>query len=413
MEYLKNSDAEVYNSIRLELARERNTINLIASENYTPMEVLEAQGSVMTNKYAEGYPAKRWYDGCEYVDVVEDMAKERALKLFGAEYVNVQPHSGTQANMAVYFAMLNVGDTVLSMDLACGGHLSHGHPHNFSGKYFNIVSYGVRKSDERIDYDQVAQLAEKHKPKMIIVGASAYSRILDFVRFRAIADSVGAFVLADIAHIAGLIVVGLHPTPFPYIEFVTSTTHKTLRGPRAGMVMCRRQFAHKVDAQVFPGIQGGPLMHTVAARAVAFKLALTEEFSNYQNQIVLNAQKLAGELQKRGYRIVSGGTDNHLLLVDLRSKNITGKDAAYTLHQAGIVVNKNLIPFDPLSPSLTSGLRLGTPAITTRGMKEDEVSQIACLIDGVLSAPHDENVITAAREEVLRLTQRFPLYPEL
>jgi glycine hydroxymethyltransferase len=413
MDYLKKVDPQVAKAIADELKRERSTINLIASENFTPEAVLQAQGSVMTNKYAEGYPTLRWYDGCEYVDIVEELAKARAKKLFGAEHVNVQPHSGTQANMAVYFAMLKPGDTVLAMDLACGGHLSHGHHHNFSGKYFRIVPYGVSKKNERIDYGQVEDLAKRHMPKMILVGASAYPRIIDFAKFRPIADKIGAFILADIAHIAGLVASGLHPSPFPYAEFVTTTTHKTLRGPRAGMIMCKKEFAKKIDAEVFPGIQGGPLMHTIAAKAVALKLALDAEFKNYQKRIIANAKKLASELKARGYRIVSGGTDNHLLLVDLRSKKITGKDAACALHRAGIVVNKNLIPFDPQGPTLTSGLRLGTPSVTTRGMEETEMSQIASFIGGVLSSPKDKKLIQMTKQEVLKLTKKFPLYKEL
>jgi glycine hydroxymethyltransferase len=367
----------------------------------------------MTNKYAEGYPGRRWYDGCECIDRVEDLAKQRAMKLFGCEHANVQPHSGTQANMAVYFAMLNIGDTVLAMDLACGGHLSHGHRHNFSGKYFKIVSYGVSRKDARIDYNEVEDLAKTHKPKMILAGASAYSRVIDFAKFRRIADKVGAFVLADIAHIAGLIACGLHPSAVPYAEFVTTTTHKTLRGPRAGMIMCRKQFAKKIDREVFPGIQGGPLMHAIAAKAVALGLAATKGFKDYQKQVIVNAQKLAAVLSRRGLAIVSGGTDNHLLLVDLRAKKITGRDAAAALHRAGIVTNKNLIPFDPLSAKLTSGLRLGTPALTTRGMKESQMQQIACLIDGVLSSPKDKKIIRMTAEEVLKLTRQFPFYEQI
>jgi len=413
MDYLKKVDPEVYQAIVDELKRERQTINLIASENFTPEAVLEAQGSVMTNKYAEGYPEARWYDGCEQVDVVEALAIKRAKKLFGAEHVNVQPHSGTQANMAVYFAMLNIGDTVLAMDLACGGHLSHGHKHNFSGKCFNVVSYGVSKSDERIDYNEVESLTQKHKPKMILVGASAYPRIIDFAKFRQIADKVGAFILADIAHIAGLVAAGVHPSPIPHAEFVTTTTHKTLRGPRAGMIMCRKEFAKKIDAQVFPGIQGGPLMHVVAAKAVALKLALTKEFKAYQQNVLDNAKTLASELQNRGYRIVSGGTDNHLLLADLRSKKITGKDAACALHEANIVLNKNLIPHDPETPQLTSGIRLGTPSVTARKMGKEQMQQIASFIDGVISSPKDKKVIEMTKNEVLKLTKKFPLYKDL
>ncbi|UCB57274.1 MAG: serine hydroxymethyltransferase [Candidatus Omnitrophota bacterium] len=413
MHCLKTMDPQVYKAIAAEVKRERNTIDLIASENFTHPAILEAQGSVMTNKYAEGYPSARWYDGCEYVDVAENLARDRAKKIFGAEHINVQPHSGTQANMAVYFAMLKPGDTVLAMDLACGGHLSHGHRQNFSGKYFNIVSYGVNKEDERIDYNEVESLALKHKPKMILAGASAYSRVIDFAQFRRIADKVGAFILADIAHIAGLIACKLHPSPVPHAEFVTTTTHKTLRGPRGGMIMCRKEFAKKIDSEVFPGIQGGPLMHAIAAKAVAFKLALEPEFKDYQKSIIANAKRLASELQKRGLRIVSGGTDNHLLLVDLRAKKINGKEAASSLHKANIVVNKNLIPFDPLGARLTSGLRLGTPSVSARGMKEDEMTQIACLMDGVLSSCEDKKTIEMTKQEVVKLTKKFPLYKEL
>ncbi len=413
MDYLRQVDPQVHRAIVEEIKRERNTINLIASENFTPLSVLQAQGSVMTNKSAEGYPARRWYDGCEHVDTVERLAIERAKKLFRAEHVNVQPHSGTQANMAVYFAMLKPGDTILAMDLACGGHLSHGHFRNFSGKYFKVVSYGVGRKDERIDYNQVADLALRHKPKMVLAGASAYPRIIDFAKFRQIADQVKAFVLADIAHIAGLIACGLHPSAVPYAEFVTMTTHKTLRGPRAGMIICRKQFAELIDTEVFPGIQGGPMMHVIAAKATALKLALEPAFKRYQKQIVANAKKLAQELQARGYRIVSGGTDNHLLLVDLSAKKITGQDAARALHRANIVVNKNLIPFDRRGARLTSGLRLGTPALTSRGMQEEQMTQIACLIDGVLSSPKDEKIIAMTRKEALKLTEKFPLYKEL
>lgn len=413
MDYLREVDPQVYQAVVSELERERNTINLIASENFTPIPVLEAQGSVMTNKYAEGYPAQRWYDGCEQVDVVENLAQKRTQQLFGAEHVNVQPHSGTQANMAVYFAMLKPGDKVLAMDLSCGGHLSHGHPHNFSGNYFKIISYGVSKNDERIDYNEVEDLAKENRPKMIIVGASAYPRTIDFAKFRKIADKVDAFILADIAHIAGLVACGLHPSPVPYAEFVTTTTHKTLRGPRAGMIMCQKRFAQKIDAEVFPGIQGGPLMHAIAAKAVALKLASEPEFKDYQRQIVANAKKLAAEIKAKGLRIVSGGTDNHLLLVDLSSKGISGKDAASALLQAGIVVNKNLIPFDTKGPRLTSGLRLGTPAVTTRGMKEEAMTQIACLIEGVLSSPADKKIVEMTKQEVLKLTKKFPLYQQL
>jgi len=410
MSYLKTSDKEVYQAISQEIKRERQTLNLIASENYAPLAVLEAQGSVMTNKYAEGYPAMRWYDGCECVDVVESLARERAKKLFKAEHVNVQPHSGTQANMAVYFSVLSPGDTILAMDLACGGHLSHGHRHNFSGNYFNVVSYGVSKKDERIDFNEVETLAKKCKPKMIIVGASAYPRTLDFKIFSAIAKKVGAFLLADIAHLAGLVAAGVHPSPVEHAEFVSSTTHKTLRGPRSGMVMCKDEFAQQIDAQVFPGIQGGPLMHIIAAKAVSFKLALEKEFKEYQKQTLANAKKLADELSKRGYRIVSGGTDNHLILMDLTRKGITGLEAERILGKAGIVANKNTVPYDKQGPRVTSGLRLGTPALTTRGLKEAEIRLVARLIRDLLENPESEETLKRARGLVSELCDSFPIY---
>ncbi|MFH1753340.1 MAG: serine hydroxymethyltransferase, partial [Candidatus Omnitrophota bacterium] len=382
----------------------------IASENFVSEEVLEAQGSPLTNKYAEGYPGARWYGGCEYVDIVENLAIERAKKLFGAEHVNVQPHSGSQANMAVYFAMLNKGDTVLAMDLACGGHLTHGHVRNFSGMFYNVISYGVSKETETLDYDAILDLAKKHNPKLIIAGACAYPRIIDFSKFREICDSVGAFLMADAAHIAGLIAAGVHPNPCKYADFVTSTTHKTLRGPRAGMIMCKKEYAKAIDACVFPGIQGGPLMHVIAAKAVAFKLAAKKEFKVYQERIVENAKALAEGLRQKGYRIVSGGTDNHLLLVDLSVRGITGRDAAKALDKADITVNKNLIPFDKRSPAVTSGIRLGTPAATTRGMREKEMYMVADLIDKVLGNMKSDRAIAAARKEVNKLTKRFPLY---
>ncbi|MCK5083293.1 MAG: serine hydroxymethyltransferase, partial [Candidatus Omnitrophica bacterium] len=381
LNYIKEFDPDVYSSIIKEMNRQNLTLELIASENFVSKAVLQAAGSVMTNKYAEGYPAARWYGGCEHVDVVENLANERAKELFGAEHVNVQPHSGSQANMAVYLTALDYGDTVLAMDLACGGHLSHGLKINFSGRSYNFVPYAVNKETEMLDYDEIEALAKKHKPKMIVAGASAYSRTIDFKRFREICDSVGAYLFVDMAHIAGLVAAGIHPSPVPYAEFVTTTTHKTLRGPRSGMILCREEFAKKINSAVFPGIQGGPLMHVIAAKAVALKEALSDEFRQYQQQIVKNAAALAQSMDGLGYRIVAGGTDNHLFMVDLRSKNVTGKEASAILDQVQITVNKNLIPFDPQKPTVTSGIRIGTPAVTTRGMKEDEMEQIAYLID--------------------------------
>jgi glycine hydroxymethyltransferase len=377
------------------------------------MAVLEAQGSILTNKYAEGYPKARWYGGCEHVDGVEDLARERAKQLFGAEHANVQPHSGTQANMAVYMAALNPQDTVLAMDLACGGHLSHGLSHNFSGMFYKIVSYGVSPKTEMIDYDEVAQLALRHKPRMILAGASAYPRIIDFKRFREIADSVGAYLFVDMAHIAGLVAAGLHPSPVPYAEFVTTTTHKTLRGPRGGMILCRQEFAKKIDSIVFPGTQGGPLMHVIAGKAVALKEALGPEFKKYQQRIVANAKALADELAQKGLRIVSGGSDNHLLLVDLTNKDISGKEAAAMLDAARITVNKNLIPFDKRSPFQTSGLRLGTPAVTTRGMGVREMRQIAGIVFEVIAARGQQDAVAAAGKKVEALIRKFPLYQPL
>ncbi|MCK4859512.1 MAG: serine hydroxymethyltransferase [Candidatus Omnitrophica bacterium] len=407
---LKVVDNQIFQAIQNETKRQEESIELIASENFVSSAVLEAQGSVLTNKYAEGYPGKRWYGGCQFVDVAESLAIERAKQLFGAEHINVQPHSGAQANMAVYLAMLNPEDKVLAMNLSHGGHLTHGHPLNYSGKYFQIIPYGVSKKDERIDYNELEDLAKKNKPKMILVGASAYPRIIDFKRVREIADKVGAFIMADVAHIAGLIAAKLHPDPVPYAEFVTTTTHKTLRGPRGGMILCRAEFAKKIDMAVFPGIQGGPLMHIIAAKAVAFKEALTEEFRDYQKQIVQNAAVLAKELSRLNYRIVSGGTDNHLLLVDVfTSRNISGKVAETALDKARITVNKNLIPFDKQSAFVASGIRLGTPAITTRGMKEDEMKKIACLIDKVLSNINDEKMIKQVADDVGKLVEKFPL----
>ncbi len=406
---LKTIDPEIYEIIRHEVERQRNKLNLIASENYASRAVLQAQGSVMTNKYAEGYPGKRYYGGCEFVDMAENLAIDRAKKLFGAEHVNVQPHSGSQANMAVYFAMLKHGDTIMSMDLSHGGHLSHGSPVNFSGKLFNIIPYGVSKETKAIDYDALMDIAEKHKPKLIVCGASAYPRELDFKSFREIADSVGALLVADIAHIAGLVVAKIHCDPVPYADFVTTTTHKTLRGPRGGMIMCREEYAKDIDKSVFPGIQGGPLMHVIAAKAVAFKEAMSRDFVDYQKQIVKNAKKIANELAIRGNEIVSGGTDNHLMLVDLTPQNITGKDAEAKLGEAGIILNKNTIPFETRSPFITSGIRIGTPAVTTRGMKEKEMVIIADSIDTTLKNMNDADRIKEVKRDMLELCNQFPI----
>ena len=410
---LKKKDPQIYRTILDETKRENDNLELIASENFVSEEVLEAQGSVLTNKYAEGYPKARWYNGCRYVDMVEAIAIERAKKVFGAEHVNVQPHSGTSANMAIYFAMLNLGDTVLSMDLSCGGHLSHGHPHNFSGKFYKIVPYTVNHKTEMLDYDEIERLAKKHRPKMILAGASAYPRAMDFKKFHEIAESVGAILFVDIAHIAGLVAAGLHQNPVDYAEFVTSTTHKTMRGPRGGFIMCKKEFAKKIDMQIFPGIQGGPLMHVIAAKAVCFKEALKPEFKRYQSQIIKNARALSSEMAKLGYRIVAGGTDTHLFLVDLTNKNMTGRDASTALDRTGITVNKNLIPFDTKSPFVTSSIRVGTPAVTTRGMKETQMREIAHLIDRVLRAPQDERNLQEVRKEVKKLVDKFPLYKNL
>jgi len=413
MKALKKTDPEIYNIIHKELERQQDNIELIASENFTSLAVLETAGSVLTNKYAEGYPARRWYGGCEYVDDAETLAIERAKKIFGAEHVNVQPHSGSQANMAVYFALLEPGDTVLAMDLACGGHLTHGLKHNFSGRLFNVIPYGLNKNTEMLDYDEIEALAKKHKPRMILAGASAYSRVMDFKRFREIADKVGAYLFVDMAHIAGLVAAGLHPNPVEYAHVVSTTTHKTLRGPRGGMILCKQEFARKIDIEVFPGEQGGPLMHIIAAKAVALKEADTNEFKEYQRQVVKNAKALAKALNKLGYRIVSGGTDNHLFLVDLTSKDITGKEASVSLDKIRITVNKNLIPFDKNSPGLTSGIRLGTPAVTTRGMKEKEMEKIAGIIDNAIKYRQDPAKLKKCAEDVASLIKRFPLYPEL
>lgn len=413
MKHLKQTDPEVFKAILNETRRQNQNIELIASENFASRAVLEAQASTMVNKYAEGYPGRRWYNGCEFVDVVENLAVERAKKLFGAEHVNVQPHCGTQANMAVYFAALKPGDTVLAMDLSCGGHLSHGHPHNFSGKFYKIISYGVNKNTEQIDYNEVLNLAKINKPKMILAGGSAYPRIIDFKKFREICDKVGAYLFVDMAHFSGLVAAGLHPNPVPYAEFVTTTTHKTLRGPRAGMILCKEEFARRIDNEVFPGIQGGPLMHVIAAKAVALKEALRPEFKDYQKQIVNNAKAFAESLEGFGYRIVSGGTDTHLFLVDLLNRKITGKDAALALDKANITVNKNLIPFDEKGPVLTSGIRIGTPAVTTRGMKEGEMREIAKLIDEIITSPRQLKVLKSVKKRVQDIVERFPLYKDL
>ncbi len=406
---LREEDPAIFEAIENEKRRQQENLELIASENFASRAVLEAQGSVLTNKYAEGYPGKRYYGGCEYVDVAESLAIERAKRLFGAEHVNVQPHSGSQANMAVYFSVLKPGDKILTMELAHGGHLTHGFSRNFSGQFYQVVHYGVRPEDERIDYDAAARLAQEHHPKLITVGASAYSRIIDFKKMREIADSVNALLFVDMAHIAGLIAAGIHPSPVPYADFVTTTTHKTLRGPRGGLILCRERFAKEIDAMVLPGIQGGPLMHVIAAKAVCFLEALQPSFWLYQQQIVKNARALAEALQKNGCRIVSGGTDNHLMLVDLRAQKVTGKEAQVTLDKAGITVNKNLIPFDPEKPLVTSGIRLGTPAVTSRGMKEEEMRQIANLISTVLVSIEDEATLTDVKEKVHALTRHFPL----
>jgi glycine hydroxymethyltransferase len=413
MKHLAAFDPEIADAIRHEVQRQEEGLELIASENFVSMAVLEAAGSVMTNKYAEGYPGKRYYGGCEFVDVAESLAIERAKALFGAEHVNVQPHSGAQANMAVYLAVLKPGDTILGMNLAHGGHLTHGHPLNFSGKYFNIVPYGVRQSDERLDYDELERLALEHRPQMIVVGASAYPRQIDFARVRAVADASGSLVMTDMAHIAGLVAAGEHPSPIPHSDFVTTTTHKTLRGPRGGLIMCRAAFAKDVDRAVFPGVQGGPLMHVIAAKAVCFKEALDPVFREYQQQIVKNAARLATTLSAAEFRLVSGGTDNHLMLVDVFARGLTGKTAEAALGRAGITVNKNTIPFDTNSPMVGSGIRIGTPAVTTRGMRETDMDAIAGLISRVLSAPDDEASILAVRADVATLCRKFPLYPAL
>ncbi|MET1248658.1 serine hydroxymethyltransferase [Sporolactobacillus sp. STCC-11] len=412
MKGIKANDPEVFEAIEKELGRQRNKIELIASENFVSTAVLEAAGSVLTNKYAEGYPGHRYYGGCEYVDIVEDLARDRALKLFGGEHVNVQPHSGAQANMAVYETILKPGDTVLGMKLAHGGHLTHGSPVNFSGQLYNFVDYGVTKDTQTIDYDEVAKQAQEHKPKLIVAGASAYPRIIDFKKFREIADSVGAYLMVDMAHIAGLVAAGLHPSPVPYADFVTTTTHKTLRGPRGGMIICKEEFAKKLDKSIFPGIQGGPLMHIIAAKAVALGEALKPEFKDYAAQIIANAKAFATTLQEQGINLVSGGTDNHLVLADMRNLGITGKKAEAVLDAIGITTNKNAIPFDPEKPFVTSGVRMGTPAVTTRGFKEADMSETASIIAFALKDPDNDETLDQASKRVDKLTAKYPLYAE-
>ena len=403
-------DPDVAEALEHERQRQNRNLELIASENFVSRAVMAAAGSIMTNKYAEGYPGRRYYGGCEQYDVVENLARDRAKQLFGAEHANVQPHSGAQANMAVFMAACTPGDTIFGMDLSHGGHLTHGHPLNYSGKTFNVVAYGVTREAETIDYDRLAELAREHRPRLIVCGASAYPRTIDFERIGAIARDVDALVMADIAHIAGLVVAGLHPSPVPHCDFVTTTTHKTLRGPRGGLIMCRESWAKEVDKALFPGVQGGPLMHAVAAKAVAFKEALEPRFAEYQKRVVANASALAAGLADLGWRIVSGGTDNHLLLVDVFSKGVTGKVAEKALERAAITINKNTIPFDTQPPLVASGVRLGTPALTTRGMTEDDMRAIAGFIDRVLSAPDDESVAAAVRADVEALCDRYPLY---
>jgi glycine hydroxymethyltransferase len=413
MDALKKSDGRIYDYVRKEIEREEYSLILIASENYVDQDVLEAQGTLLTNKYAEGYPNRRFYGGCRYVDAIERIAIERACRLFGAEYANVQPHSGSSANMAVIFAVLRPGDKILGMDLTHGGHLTHGAPSSFSGRFFTPLFYQVSRKDERIDYDQVREISRRERPKLIIAGASAYSRIIDFGKFREIADETGAYLLVDMAHIAGAVATGLHPSPVGAAHFVTGTTHKTLRGPRGGLILADKKHGKLIDSMVFPGIQGGPLMHVIAAKAVALKNAMTPEFRAYQEQIIKNSRYLASSLEKRGYRIVSGGTDNHLFLVDLTGKGITGIEAQESLEKSGIVLNRNVIPFDTKGPSVTSGIRIGTPAITTRGMKEPEMEFVAEIIDAVLLAPHDEQLQDRVREGVKELCRRFPFYSRI
>lgn len=412
MKHLSQQDSQLFAAMQDELKRQRTKIELIASENFVSEAVMEAQGSVLTNKYAEGYPGRRYYGGCEYVDVAENIARDRAKEIFGAEHVNVQPHSGAQANMAVYFTILEQGDTVLGMNLSHGGHLTHGSPVNFSGIQYNFVEYGVDEKSHKINYDVVLEKAREHKPKLIVAGASAYPRAIDFKRFREIADEVGAYLMVDMAHIAGLVAAGLHQNPVPYADFVTTTTHKTLRGPRGGMILCKEEFAKKIDKSIFPGIQGGPLMHVIAAKAVAFGEALQDSFKEYAKNIVSNANRLAEGLKKEGIDLVSGGTDNHLLLIDLRSLGLTGKVAEKVLDDIGITVNKNTIPFDPESPFVTSGIRIGTAAVTSRGFGDEEMDEIASIIAFTLKNHEDEGKLEEARKRVEDLTSKFELYPE-
>ena len=412
MKHLKDTDPKIFEAVLGETKRQSEGIELIASENFTSRAVMEAVQSSMTNKYAEGYPHARYYGGCEFVDIAEDLAIERAKRIFGAEHVNVQSHSGSQANQAVFFSQVGIGEPVLAMDLACGGHLTHGHRKNYSGKYFNMAFYGVNKGTEMLDFDEIRRKALEHKPKMIIAGASAYPRSIDFAKFREICDEVGAILMVDMAHIAGLIAAKLHPDPVAVSEFVTTTTHKTLRGPRGGMILCREKFAKKINSEVFPGVQGGPLMHVIAGKAVAFEEALKPEFKKYQESVVKNGKRLSDELKKKGYRIVSGGTDNHLLLVDLSTSGLTGKDAETCLDKAGITVNKNLIPFDTQSPFVTSGIRIGTPAATTRGMDEKAMAKVAEFIDTALKACGDDKRLGTIRKEVREFLKDFPLYKE-
>ena len=410
MSYVKQQDPKVQEMIELELGRQHNKLEMIASENFVSQAVMEAQGSVLTNKYAEGYPHKRYYGGCEYVDMVEELAIERAKQLFGAEHVNVQPHSGSQANFGVYFALLEPGDTIMGMNLSHGGHLTHGSPVNVSGKYFNIIPYGVDAETGRIDYDEMRKIAQEHKPKMIIGGGSAYSRQIDFKTMADIAHEVGAIFMVDMAHFAGLVAAGLHPNPVEYADIVTTTTHKTLRGPRGGMIMCKEEYAKAIDKSIFPGIQGGPLMHVIAAKAVAFGEALQPEFKEYAKQVIVNAQTLAETLQQEGFTIVSGGTDTHVLLVDLRTVGLTGKVAEHVLDEVGITCNKNTIPFDPESPFVTSGIRLGTPALTTRGLNAEDMKEIASIISLVLKQPEDTAVLEEAKQRVAALCEKYPMY---
>ncbi len=412
-ETLKSLDPQIYGLAENELERQRVHVELIASENFVPRSLLEIQGSILTNKYAEGYPYKKYYGGCEFVEEIEEIAIKRACELFGADHANVQPHAGASANQAVFFATVDPGDTVLSMKLDHGGHLSHGHPVNFSGRFYNIVGYGVNRETEMIDYDEVERLAKDTRPKLIVAGASAYPRFIDFARFRAIADEVGAVLLVDMAHIAGLVAGGAHPSPVPYSDYVSSTSHKTLRGTRGAFVLCKKEYAQTLDRTVFPGIQGGPLVHSIAGKAVTFMLAGTEEFKKYASQVVRNASALAKALTDRGFRLVSGGTDNHLILLDVRSRNVTGKEGEVLLGEVGITSNKNMIPFDPAKPMVTSGVRLGTAAVTTRGMKEPEMEKIADAIEKVLSNPENNLIKKEVKASMAALTDGFPLYPDL